>query len=222
MTTGVTMRVLDLFCCAGGAGMGYSRAGFEVVGVDIEPRDNYPFAFLQADALEVLRGDLSGYDFIHASPPCQAKCTLTLGTNKNLSRDHVDLYPEVRDLMYMSGLPGAIENPSSRPDVVLCGEMFGLGVIRHRKFELVNWSTGKPKHIKHRGRVRGWNHGVFHDGPYVAGYGVGGDKGTVPELQKAMDIHWTSVRKELTEAIPPAYTEWVGGAYLDWSADVLR
>ncbi|AUG87114.1 DNA cytosine methyltransferase [Streptomyces phage AbbeyMikolon] len=206
------IRVLDLCCCSGGAGVGFRDAGADYVeGWDIVDRPRYPFAFRQGDALEVLRDVtyLRTFDFIHASPPCQAKCTLTQGTNAKLAGRYVDLYPEFRDLMYASGVPGSIENPSSRPDMVLCGEMFGLGVIRHRKFELVNWSAPAPEHVKHRGPVRGWRHGVWRDGPYIAAYGNGGGKGTVAEMQDAMDIRWTDVREELTEAIPPAYTEYV-------------
>lgn len=205
-------KLLDLFCCAGGAGEGYDRAGFEVVGVDIVDRPNYPHKFIKADALEVLQDldFLSEFDAIHASPPCQAKCTLTKGTNAHLADNHVDLYPIVAPLMYASGLPGVIENPESRKDMVLCGEMFDLGVIRHRNIELVNWSAPAPKHKKHRGRVRGYRHGVWYDGPYIAAYGKGGGKGNVKEMQEAMGIDWTDVHEELTEAIPPAYTEYIG------------
>jgi hypothetical protein len=92
--------------------------------------------------------------------------------------------------------------------------MFGLGVTRHRKIELGGWSTDKPTHLEHRGYVRGWRHGEYRDGPYVAAYGDGGGKATVPEMQEAMGIPWTDVRKELTEAIPPAYTEWIGTRFL--------
>jgi DNA (cytosine-5)-methyltransferase 1 len=215
------VRILDLFCCAGGAGAGYARAGFDVVGVDIVDRPNYPHAFHQADALSFLAVNGNEFDAIHASPPCQAKCTLTKGTNAHLASKYVDLYEPTRALMEATGLPGIIENPSARPDMVLCGEMFGLGVLRHRNIELVNWSAPAPAHIKHRGKVRGWNHGKFHDGPYVAAYGAGGGKATVPEMQQAMGIDWTDVREELTEAIPPAYTEYIGGhlvAHLQRSA----
>ncbi|MET9425623.1 DNA methylase [Streptomyces sp. NPDC006540] len=213
------MRVLDLFCCAGGAGMGYYSAGFDVIGVDIVERPRYPFAFLQEDALDTLRDLINGYGdirFVHASPPCQRDCALTKGTNKARRDSYPDLYGPVRDLMYASGIPGVIENPAARPDWVLCGEMFGLGVLRHRNFELVNWSAPAPAHKKHRGRVRGYRHGEWHDGPYVAAYGAGGGKATVPEMQEAMDIHWTSARTELTEAIPPAYTQAVGEAFIRW------
>jgi DNA (cytosine-5)-methyltransferase 1 len=187
-----------------------------VVGYDIVQRDNYPLEFVRGNALEVLQRVVDGRiraDAIHASSPCQAECALTKGTNARLAKGHVDLYPLVAPLMYASGLPGVIETPSARKDVVLCGEMFGLGVLRHRNIELVNWTTEfdyKRDHKKHRGRVRGYRHGKWHDGPYVAAYGAGGGKATIPEMQEAMGITWTDVREELTEAIPPAYTEWIG------------
>ncbi|MFI9747985.1 DNA methylase [Streptomyces sp. NPDC052494] len=217
--------LLDLFCCAGGAGTGYQRAGFDVVGVDIRPRLNYPHRFVQADALEYLAaliasGEIERYAFAHSSPPCQAGCALTVGTNrsKGWGGTHVDLVPPTRDLLDASGLPYVIEQPNGkaaiRKDLTLCGEMFSLGVLRHRNFELGRWSVTKPAHPKHRGRVRGWRHGEFFDGPYVAAYGNGGGKPTVSELQAAMGIDWTDVREELTEAIPPAYSRWIGAAFL--------
>jgi hypothetical protein len=92
--------------------------------------------------------------------------------------------------------------------------MFGLGVIRHRNFELGGWTAEQPAHRPHRGRVRGYRHGRFYDGPYVAAYGNGGGKPSIPELQAAMGMDWTDVREELTEAIPPAYTHWIGRAAL--------
>lgn len=210
------MRVLDLFCCAGGAGVGYQRAGFEVVGVDIVPRPRYPLPFRQADALDVLADVdyLRTFDLAHTSPPCQFGCALSKGTNAAKGRDYPNLYPLVAPLLYAAGVPGVIENPDARADVVLCGEMFGLGVLRHRRFELVNWSAPKPKHIKHRGYVRGWRHGVYRDGPYIAAYGKGGGKGTVPEMQAALGIDWTSEHEELTEAIPPAFAQWIGAQFI--------
>ncbi|MER5417070.1 DNA methylase [Streptomyces virginiae] len=217
--------LLDLFCCAGGAGRGYDRAGFAVTGVDIRPRPNYPFTFVQGEALAVLAdlissGEIRRYTAAHASPPCQHGCALTIGTNKSRGwgRTHVQLIPELRTLLDATGLPYVIEQPNGkapvRKDVYLCGEMFGLGVLRHRNFELGRWTTAQPKHLKHRGRVRGWRHGEYHDGPYVAAYGKGGGKASVPEMQQAMGIDWTDVHEELTEAIPPAYTEWLGRAFL--------
>ncbi|UQX01009.1 DNA methylase [Streptomyces sp. RerS4] len=217
--------LLDLFSCAGGAAMGYHHAGFDVTGVDIRPRPRYPFAFLQGDALTVLAdlitsGEIRRYSAVHASPPCQAGCALTVGTNtsRGWGRAHVQLIPELRTLLDATELPYVIEQPNGkapiRRDLALCGEMFGLGVLRHRSFELGGWTTTQPAHPRHRGYVRGWRHGVYRDGPYVAAYGAGGGKATVAEMQTAMGITWTDVREELTEAIPPAYTWWIGRALL--------
>lgn len=211
--------LLDLFCCAGGAGVGYERAGFRVIGVDIVPRPNYPFTFVRADALEYLAwlidtGLIRQVAMIHASPPCQAYCSLVKGTHQGRQNTHPELYEPTRDLLATSGVLYVIENPAARADVVLCGEMFGLGVLRHRNMELGGWTTPKPRHVRHRGYVRGWRHGVYREGPYIAAYGKGGGKGEVPEIQRAMGIDWTDDRKELTEAIPPAYTKWIGDRFL--------
>ncbi len=221
------LRVWDFFSCAGAASVGYSAAGFKVEGgTDIVDRPNYPFPFVQGDAVEALRDRgmvewlRANVNLVHVSPPCQAKCSLSLGTNasRGWGGEHVDLYPVVAPLLYDLGVPAVIENPSARADVVLCGEMFGLGVLRHRRFELVNWTTERPRHVKHRGPVRGWRHGVYRDGPYIAAYGAGGGKASVPEMQDAMGIGWTDVREELTEAIPPAYTRWIGERFAEWAA----
>ncbi|MFF7153122.1 DNA methylase [Streptomyces sp. NPDC008139] len=217
--------LLDLFCCASGAGTGYADAGFEVHGVDIAPRPNYPFPFTRADALThladlITSGEIHRYTMVHTSPPCQAGCALTVGTNRSRGwgRAHVDLVADMRTLLDATGLPYVIEQPNGRAkirkDLTLCGEMFGLDVIRHRNFELGGWTAVRPAHIVHRGRVRGYRHGKFYDGPYVAAYGNGGGKPSIPELQAAMGITWTNVREELTEAIPPAYTKCIGRAFL--------
>lgn len=218
-------RVLDLFCCAGGAGMGYWLAGFEVVGVDIADRPRYPFEFHQGDALTAMREHGQEYHLVHASPPCQLHTTLTKGTNRG--RAYSDFLAEMRELCLWYGVDWVIENVVSAPmraDLTLCGEMFSLGVIRHRQFEL-GWIgsplPAQPAHRRHRGPVRGWRHGVWRDGPYIAAYGKGGGKGTVPEMQQAMGITWTDVHEELTEAIPPAYTRWIGQQFISvagWGA----
>lgn len=217
--------LLDLFCCAGGAATGYHRAGFDVIGVDIVDRPNYPFTFVRADALEYLAalitsGEIRRFTAVHSSPPCQAGCALTVGTNasQGWGGDHDDLVAPTRVLLERTGLPYVIEQPNGRAeirkDLSLCGEMFGLGVLRHRNFELGRWTITRPVHPKHRGYVRGYRHGVYRDGPYVAAYGAGGGKATVPEMQTAMGITWTDVREELTEAIPPAFSEHIGRALL--------
>lgn len=207
-------RVLDLFCCAGGAAKGYADAGFDVTGVDINPQPNYPYRFVQGDAVDFVSRNGAEFDFIHASPPCQHSAAITKGTNKHRQHLHPDLYPATLNALNGSGRPYVIENPDSRPDVVLCGEMFGLAVIRHRRFELGCWSVDRPKHIPHRGRVAGMRHGQWFTGPYFAVYGEGGGKGTVTQWQQAMGIDWTDVRKEIAEAVPPAYTEWIGRSFL--------
>lgn len=197
--------------------MGYHLAGFDVIGVDINPQPNYPFEFHQGDALEWLtERRLEWFAAIHASPPCQASCTLIKGNQRATAGNHRDLIPQTRESLARTGLPTVIENVQGaqiRRDLTLCGEMFGLGVIRHRYFEC-NFPVVQPAHVPHRGRVRGWRHGEYFDGPYVAVYGDGGGKGSVAEWQEAMGIDWTDVRVEIAEAIPPAYTEHIGARLL--------
>ncbi|MEV7472248.1 DNA cytosine methyltransferase [Pseudarthrobacter oxydans] len=224
-------KILDLFAGAGGAAMGYHEAGFEVYGVDIEWQPDFPFAFCLGDAITILsrllgggtvtftRRDgttedvrLSDFAAIHGSPPCQASCTLTKGTNSG--NEYLNLIPATRALFALFGGPTVIENVQGsdlRRDLTLCGEMFGLGVIRHRYFECSGFTAIAPAHIKHRGRVAGWRHGEWFDGPYFAVYGEGGGKGTVEQWQDAMDMHWTSNRKSIAESIPKAYTRFIGG-----------
>ena len=191
--------------------MGYHRAGFDVVGVDIAPQPDYPFEFHQGDALDFLAEHGQEFDARHASPPCQASCALTKGTNNG--RKYLNLIPATREGLAVFDGPSIIENVQGadiRRDLTLCGEMFDLGVIRHRYFELSGFTAAQPKHRKHRGRVAGYRHGQWYEGPYVAVYGDGGGKGSVPEWQAAMGIDWTDNRKSIAEAIPPAYTEHIG------------
>lgn len=215
------MRILDLFCGAGGAGMGYHRAGFEVVGVDIAPQPNYPFTFHRGDALEFLANYGDGFDAVHASPPCQTHSALTKGNrSRGWVDDHRDWIADTRTMLDGLGVPYVIENVQGAPvrrDLTLCGLMFGLRVFRHRYFELGDWSMPAPPHPSHKGhRVAGWRHGVKHDGDMVAVYGDGGGKGSVADWQAAMGIDWTSVKLELAEAIPPAFSEFVGAALSEW------
>jgi hypothetical protein len=206
------MKLLDLFCGAGGAGAGYMDAGFDVTGVDIADHSHhYQGEFIQADALEYLKEHGHEYDVIHASPPCQASSALTKGTNKG--REYLNLIPDTRRLLAGYSVPTIMENVQGsdlRRDMTLCGEMFRLGVIRHRYFELNGFPFHEPIHNKHRGKVRGWRHGVYHDGPYLAVYGDGGGKGSVLEWRQAMGIDWTHDRKAIAEAIPPAYSKYIG------------
>lgn len=211
------MRVLDICGGVGGAAKGYADAGYDVVCVDVAPQPDNPFPLIQADLRDLTPGFLAKFDLVHASPPCQRDAAITKGTNQRLRHTYPDLIGPTRQLLQSSGKPYVIENPAARADVVLCGEMFGLRVIRHRKFELGGWSTAKPSLPKHRGRVAGMRHGEWFEGPYFAVYGNGGGKGTVAQWQDAMGIHWTNTRKSIAEAIPPAYTQWVGQRFTEWS-----
>lgn len=188
-------------------------------GVDIVPRHNYPFGMHVGDALTFLERNARRirrtFQAVHASWPCQTHSALTKGNRARAGWEdaHADLITPGRALMDAVGLPYVIENVAGAPirkDLSLCGEMFGLQVLRHRFFELGGWHSDQPPHAPHRGRVAGYRHGVWYDGPYYAVYGDGGGKGTVAEWQHAMGIYWTNDRVELAEAIPPAYTKFIG------------
>lgn len=222
------LRALDLFCCAGGASMGLHRAGFEVVGVDIRPQPRYPFEFHQADALTF---PLDGFDFIWASPPCQAHTAMKTMHN---ARDHEDLIPATRNRLNASGLPYVIENVVGAPLIepfMLCGTMFGLGVEnadlqRHRIFE-ANFFVGLVPPCNHGARATIGVYGghVRNRKRTIGIYGEGArdsrrkfDKGvpdfTVEQGREAMGIDWMTLA-ELSQAIPPAYGEFIGRAAID-------
>ncbi len=186
--------------------MGYHRAGFEVVGVDINPQPRYPFEFHQADAMDF---DLDGFDVIHASPPCQRYSTASKRWNGR-AETHPDLVDAMRERL--GGRAYVMENvPGSplRPDIVLCGSMFGLGVRRHRLFESSEDLTGLDcRHASQPPRYPIYDHGRWYlsSVAHVYGHGGGKSKGNWPE---AMGIDWMNNR-ELAQSIPPAYTEFIG------------
>ena len=214
-------RLLDLFCGAGGCSVGYARAGFEVVGVDIEPQPNYPFEFHQLDAMEVAFGlqvdaldvvlpyDASDFDAIHASPPCQAHSTLN-GKNK---KDYLDLVEPTRGRLRGSGLPYVIENVVGAPlvnAVQLCGSSFGLDVRRHRLFESsIGLMVPPCAHHLQTPRFRIYEKGAWKLSPTVPVYGAHGGGKAAEHWAEAMGIDWMT-RAELAQAIPPAYTEFIG------------
>ncbi|MFC9180190.1 DNA methylase [Streptomyces globisporus] len=216
------LRVLDAFCCIGGAARGYQDLGWHVTGVDIKAQPDYcGDAFHQGDAVEFIREHGHEFDFIHASPPCQGEGAPTKGTNAarnaRTGRRHPRLIAPTRAALDMVGRPYVIENVAGsevRKDLRLCGEQFSLAVLMHRYFELGNWTTPQPVHPAHRGRVRGWRHGQYFDGPYVAAYGKGGGKATAQEIREAKGIGWSHDHLALREALPPAYTRWIGTAFL--------
>jgi len=192
--------------------MGYNWAGFAVVGVDIKPQKHYPFEIIQDDALNYLEcADLSEFDLIHASPPCQAYSKASAPHRKN-GVCYPDIIRQIRSLLIRSGKPFVIENvpgaPLCRP-VMLCGTMFGLKVLRHRLFES-NFYINSPGRCNHNGTVKAGDYST------VCGNGSGKDRATVKIWSDAMDIHWMT-RKELTQAIPPAYTRYIGESFLTWS-----
>jgi DNA (cytosine-5)-methyltransferase 1 len=229
-------RLLDLFCGAGGAAMGYHRAGFEVVGVDIKPQPHYPFEFHQADAMGILAAILSPvaadersvwrwpgrFDVIHASPPCQAYSI----TKHAYHREHPDLVPATIRALMVSGVPYVIENVVGAPlpdAVTLCGSMFDLTAPDHY--------IGQPVQLK-RHRLFQSSAMILAPGPcrHVKGVRVGGVYGGAWSKNRTLDptvkrtggyappddvqrelmgIDWMT-RAELNQAIPPAYTEWIG------------
>lgn len=204
--------LLDTYCGAGGASAGYDRAGFEVVGVDLYFQKNYPFEFVQGDAIKLLsdRKFVSQFSAIHASPPCQAYSTMTKsGTDK--SHKHPRLIEPTRKLLIQSGLPYVIENVVGAPlinPITLCGTSFGKALKRHRLFESNLPIAGTTcRHKDFPKNIRVMNHGWTYT-QFVPVYGSGGCKAR--ELwDEVMDIDWMTT-KELAESIPPYYTEWIG------------
>lgn len=217
------MRLLDLFCGAGGCAIGYHRAGFaEIVGVDIKPQNHYPFEFVQGDALEYVALHGRKFDVIHASPPCQQ-----YSVTRNLSNgNHPDLVEDIRASLQESGKPYIIENVPGSPLVnplVLCGTMFNLRVIRHRLFECDPVIWFPPYICNHWGKTSSSGRGKSIENPtgYIRGsfeyfdfITVVGHDFVVSDARIAMGIDWMTGR-ELSQAIPPAYTEWLGGQILE-------
>ena len=205
-------RLLDLFCGAGGAAVGYHRAGFDVVGVDINPQPNYPFEFHQADALAF---PLDGFDAIHASPPCQRYSDLAKRNGNGA--DWPDLVAPIRDRLAASALPWVIENVEGAPlrdPIVLCGTMFpGLRVLRHRCFESnveMAAPAVHPRHplvFTHDKRKRHYGQ-LDQDTAFVQV--TGGGNATLTNKLDAMGTPWMASHHEVNESIPPAYTEHIG------------
>ncbi len=197
--------LLDLFCGAGGAAMGYHRAGFDVIGVDIKPQPRYPFRFEQTDALEFLReGRARLAVAIHASPPCQAYSN----AQRIRGREHPDLIAQVRELLHDADIPFVIENVVGAPlifPIEFCGAMFPpLRVYRHRLFES-DVPLFAPAHPEHIAPLRKMGRAP-RDGEFMH---VVGNFSGVKRAREAMGIDWMT-RDELREAIPPIYTEYIG------------
>lgn len=212
------MRILDLFCGAGGAAMGYHRAfpDAEIVGVDINPQPHYPFTFEQGDVMDLTSGYINTFDLVHASPPCQRYSDLARRNGNG--HEWPDLIDPVRQYLHGAGRHYVIENVEGAPlidPVMLCGTMFPrLRVLRHRLFES-SFPIPTPTHPRHPL--------VFTHDKRKPHYGqldqniafvqvTGGGNCTAANKRDAMDVWWMT-GAEANEAIPPAYTEWIGHQY---------
>lgn len=218
------MRLLDLCCGAGGAAMGYHRAGFEVVGVDIDPQPRYPFEFHQADAMTY---PLDGFDAIHASPPCQDHSTMSALTQSKHGTGW--MLHEMIDRLDAHGAPWVVENVEGasmlrqnslfgRFAIVLCGSTFGLsttvngveyGLVRHRRFES-NIPLIQPSCNHRLPTVGVYGHGETSSIRHKRGFQVS----TAAARREVMGMPWAN-RDEIAQAIPPAYTEYIGAHLLE-------
>jgi len=225
-------RLLDLYCGAGGCGVGYPRAGFEVMGVDPREQPFYPFGFVRLDAIKALCSLLDGealhdsqgrewfladVDVIHASPPCKRFTALRAVQLPTLFDPHDDLVTPTRAYLHDARLPYVMENVPGAPlcsPVLLCGSMFGLAVRRHRLFEC-NWPASAPGACRHR--EQGKPLGVYGDGGAWTRTrpGGGGTKVAGADAAKALGIDWTHHQPALAQAIPPAYTQHLGALLLN-------
>jgi DNA (cytosine-5)-methyltransferase 1 len=205
--------VLDLFCGAGGAAVGYHRAGFDVIGVDIAPQPHYPFEFHRYDALEFVERGLYSTRLraIHASPPCQFYSVMS-HCRPGLAANYPDLIGPTRTLLERTGLPWVIENVMDarawmRDPIMLCAHTFGYELYRHRLFE-ANFPLREPVHLAHTkpaSRAGHWTPGTVMS--------VAGHFAPVAHAREIMDIDWMA-RDEMGEAIPPYYTRYVGAQLL--------
>lgn len=210
------MRAIDLYCCAGGATKGLQQAGFKVLGVDrtLQPRYCGDW-FIEADCLSLTPAFIRRFDFAWASPPCQAHTSMKTMWN---AKPHVDLIPQTRAMLKAAGVPYVIENVVGAPlqnPFMLCGTQFGLGIAgaelrRHRLFE-TNFGIAFPRRCRHRGAtigVYGGGHGVS-----LHRHARGERCHTAAQQRVAMGMDWGTV-DELSQAIPPAYSEFIARAFL--------
>jgi DNA (cytosine-5)-methyltransferase 1 len=204
------MKLLDLFCGAGGASVGYHRAGFEVTGIDLKHGKRYPFTYIRGDVMEYIHDIdfMRSFDVIHASPPCQTfSATKHLRNAQGKSTDKQDLVEPVRSALIAAGVPYVIENVMGAPlvnPITLCGSAFGLRVRRHRLFESSEQLIGTTCSHAAQGKPVGI-YGSMRDEIPNGGHTAK----TMQEANLAMGIDWM-IWGELVESIPPAYTQYIG------------
>jgi DNA (cytosine-5)-methyltransferase 1 len=199
------VRIADLFCGAGGAAAGLNQAGFEVEGWDIKPQKNYPFKFNLGCALSA---DLSSFDAVWASPPCQ-RYSIAAKAERNKGKEYPDLIAPTRLKLIESGKLWIIENVPGAPlraDLLLCGSMFGLQLIRHRIFE---HNIGELELVRPCQHPKVAVSVVGHGTPSWVRKSNGGKGFLVADARRAMGIDWMN-RDELSQAIPPAYGNFIG------------
>jgi DNA (cytosine-5)-methyltransferase 1 len=203
------VKVLDLFSCCGGASTGLSDGGKNrVVGVDINDGHDYPFEFIKHDVLKLESSFFDEFDLIWASPPCQQ---FSIGSKRwlNLGYDMPpNLIPQTRELLLKTGKPFIIENVPNAPlrkDLVLCGEMFGLRVIRHRVFELQGLKVKQPPHIRHKPRIDK-KHSYYSQ---LAGHGGDSYSYKIEDWKRDIGIDWVNDKEHLVEMIPPLYSKYI-------------
>lgn len=225
-----TIKILDLCCGEGGAAMGYhnaaTKAGYqvEITGVDISTKKYYPFHLIVTDAVEYAQQNAHRFDFVHASPPCQEYSKAT-SAQRAAGKEYTQIIEPIRSAMQASGKPGIIENVPFAPiraDIKLYGYMFGLPILRERWFELVGWWMLAPCRPQQKGTVK--------DGDYITIFGKLGyrksksqpkgwrpkfDQGTgLKTWQYAMGMPWVNSDVGISQAIPPAYTQYLFTEYL--------
>ena len=192
--------------------MGYHRAGFEVVGIDNKPQPHYPFEFHLADALEYLQEHYQEFDAIHASPPCQAYSRASMQWRKS-GKEYPDLVQPTRELLIKTGLPYVMENVPGAPlinPILLTGAFFGLKVRRNRLFES---NINLPFQLTQPNAKTNFRMGrPVKDGEEITPVG---HFSNVVYARQQMQIDWMT-QQELTQAIPPAYTEWIGKHLMEY------
>lgn len=205
------MKIVDLFCCCGGASTGlYNNGKNEITGIDLTCDHEYPyFGIFCQDVLKLKPSFFDNFDLIWASPPCQQ---FSIGSKRWLNKGYImppNLIPETRELLNKTNKPYIIENVPNAPlrkDLILCGEMFGLRVIRHRIFELGNGvKCLQPPHIKHKPRIDS-KHSYYSQ---IAGHGGDSYSYKIQDWQKDIGIDWVNDKEHLVEMIPPSYSNYI-------------